>query len=226
MVLSVLNSDPSPSQGEEFIARKAPRITPQTQQTLSRPQHSRWHQTSSQRPQTPTSCLDPLHFPAIFSSFDAAEAYPPPTPATRRTVVPSSCFTPEARRRRSQSRSHTPIPINVTFPQHLSDLRKQISSKVLASLGFASDVPPQYARDRMECPKVRVYLIPFNRVSITDVFFIACIKPCGRPRLHSRGRRYPRRLPSTSTTRLRRSHPHIWRPSTIQVSLVLSRGAS
>jgi hypothetical protein len=77
MVLSVLNSDPSPSQGEEFIARKAPRITPQTQQTLSRPQHSRWHQTSSQRPQTPTSCLDPLHFPAIFSSFDAAEAHPP-----------------------------------------------------------------------------------------------------------------------------------------------------
>jgi len=51
-------------------------------------------------------------------------------------VIP--CSTLEVQRHRSQSWSCTPIPINVTFPQNLPDLPcKEISSKVLMSLGFA-----------------------------------------------------------------------------------------
>jgi hypothetical protein len=74
-----------------------------------------------------------------------------PSPATHKTVLASSVPASETLRRRSQSRSRAPTPINVTFPQRLADLpRKQISPEVLAPLGFTSEVPPQYIRDRME----------------------------------------------------------------------------
>ena len=61
----------------------------------------------------------------------------------------------------------------------------------------------------MPWPKVRAYFIPFNHVLIADVFFIVCIKLCGRLRLHSWGQRYPRCFPSMSMTGLRQSHPHM-----------------
>ncbi|KAI0246186.1 hypothetical protein BJV78DRAFT_1286683 [Lactifluus subvellereus] len=49
------------------------------------------------------------------------------------------------------SESHSPVPVSVTFPRRLPELsRKQISSEVLASLGFTPEVPAQYIRDRME----------------------------------------------------------------------------
>jgi len=229
MVLSVLNSDPSLRVKERCLLQEKLLASPPKPNRRSRAHNIPGgikHLLSDPRRRRRVS----TRFTSLPSSHRSTRPRrTSPTLATQRTVVPSSCSTPEAPRRRSQSqsRSRTPIPINVTFPQHLPDLpRKQISSEVLASLGFASGVPPQYARDRMEClgPRYEFVLLR-STVSIADVFFIVCIKPCDRPRLHSQGRRYPRPLPSTSMTRLR-SHPHIWQPSTHQVPLVLSRSAS
>ena len=76
-VLSVLNSDPSFRVKKSVWQEKPPTSRPKIQQTFLHSQHSRWDQTSPQRPQVLTLCLDPLPFPVIFSSFDAVEAHFP-----------------------------------------------------------------------------------------------------------------------------------------------------
>ena len=203
-------------------------LPPKTQQTLSRPQHSRWDQASSQQPQASTSCLDPLHVPAIFSSFDVAEAHS--TNACHpMNLCPFLLF---------YSRGSTPsVPVTIPYshshqrhfsaaPTRLASQANQLRGSYVARLCIRRSASVCSWSNGMPWPKVRVCFIPFNRVLVTNVFFIVCIKFCGRPRPRSQGQRYPRRLPSTLTTRLRRSHPHIWQPFTRQVRLVLSRSSS
>ena len=163
MVLSVLNSDPSLRVKEKSLSQEKLLASPQKLNRRSRAhnipggiKHLLSDPKRRRRVSTRSTSLPSSHRPT-------RPKRTPPTPTTRRTSVPSSCSTPEAQRCRSQSRSRTPVPINVTFPQHLPDLpRKQISSEVLASLGFASDVPPQYARDRMECLGPRYEFVLFR----------------------------------------------------------------
>ena len=209
------------------MARKAPRFTPKIQQTLPRSQRSRWYQTSPQRPQASTSCLDSLHFPVIFSSFDAAEVHLPDAshPTNRRPLLLlySGGSTPSVSVSVLYSHSHQRHLS--AAPTRLASQGNQFRGSHVAWLRIRRSASVCSRSYGMPWPKVRLCFIPFNLVSIIDVFFIVCIKPCGRAKLHSQGQRCPRRLPSTSMTGLR-SHPHIWQPSTHQVPRVLSRGAS
>jgi hypothetical protein len=71
-------------------------------------------------------------------------------PASQQTFA-SSAPASESQCPHSQSQPQSPSPINVTFPRRLPELpRKQISSEVLASIGFTPEVPSQYIRDQME----------------------------------------------------------------------------
>jgi hypothetical protein len=161
MVLFVLNSDPSLRVKEKSLSPEKLLASPQKPNRRSRAhnipggiKHLLSDPRRRRRVSTRSTSLPPSHRSTRLRRISL-------TPATRQTVVPSSCSTPETQRRRSQSRSHTPI--NVTFPQHLPELpRKQISSEVFASLGFSSDVPHQYARDRMECLGPRFELVLFR----------------------------------------------------------------
>ena len=162
MVLSVLNSDPSLRFKEKSLSQEKLLASPQKPSRRSRAhnipggiKHLLSDPKRRRRVSTRSTSLPSSHRSTRLRRIS-------PTPATRPTVVPSSsCSTPEAQRRRSKSRSRTPI--NVTFPQHLPDLPcKQISSEVFASLGFSSDVPHQYARDRMECLGPRFDLVLFR----------------------------------------------------------------
>lgn len=161
MVLSVLNSDPSLRAKEKSLSQEKLLASPQKPNRRSRAhnipggiRHLLSDPKRRRRVSTRSTSLPSSHRSTRLRRIS-------PTPATRQTVVPSSCSTPETQRRRSQSRSRTPI--NVTFPQHLPELpRKQISSEVFASLGFAPDVPHQYARDRMECLGPRFELVLFR----------------------------------------------------------------
>jgi hypothetical protein len=77
--------------------------------------------------------------------------------------------------------SHSSLPISVTFPRRLPDLpRRQISSEVLASLGFSSEVPAQYIRDQMERLAPRYASSLFSTLHfVTDVLSTVCIRLCG-----------------------------------------------
>jgi hypothetical protein len=153
MVLSILNSDPSLRIKQKSLSQEKLLASPQKYNRRSRAHNIPGGIKHLSDPKRRRRVL------ARSTSLQISHRTHPrstqqrrrisPNPATQQTVLSSSACASETLRRRS--RSHTPIPINVTFPQRLPDLpRKEIGSEVLASLGYTPEVPPQYIRDRME----------------------------------------------------------------------------
>ena len=153
MVLSVLNSDPSLRIKEKGLSQENTLASPHKPNRRSRahniPGGIKHLLSDPKRRRRVSSRSASLQFSHRAHPRPARPRRHSPSSTTQQTVTASSACAPEILCRRSRSR--TPIPISVTFPQRLPDLpRKQVSSEVLASLGFTPEVPLQYIRDRME----------------------------------------------------------------------------
>ena len=159
MVLAVLNSDPSLCHPETFSAEKffvasqkpsrrsrAHNIPGGIKHLLSDPKRRRRFSVRST---------------ALSSSFAPPPFFHRSHPRLTRLQVkaanpvakqtPPASATPAPRDQSPQSPSRASVPINVTFPRRLPELpHKQVSSEVLASLGFTPGVPSQYIRDQMK----------------------------------------------------------------------------
>ncbi|KAI0267303.1 hypothetical protein BC834DRAFT_842550 [Gloeopeniophorella convolvens] len=159
MVLSVLNSTSSrrnmenmPPQkvlGSPMKSRKdlrrsrAHNVPGGLKHLLSDPRRRRRASTGHGLPVTlPT----PPSSPARIARFHVEAAR---VACFRRASIPFP--TPASPSSSQGSQAQATPPITLTFPRRLPDLvRKEISPEVLASLGFATDVPAQYIRDQME----------------------------------------------------------------------------
>ncbi len=159
MVLAVLNSDPSLCHPASFSAEKffvssqklnrrsrAHNIPGGIKHLLSDPKRRRRisvRSTALPYSSTPQPFSHRSHPRLTRLQHKAANPVPRQTPF--------ASATPASESQSPQSSSHASVPINVTFPRRLPELpRKQISPEVLASLGFAPEVPSQYIRDQME----------------------------------------------------------------------------
>jgi hypothetical protein len=146
MVLSVLNSDPSLRIKEKGLSQENIPASPHKPNRRSRAhnipggiKHLLSDPKRRRRISTRSASLQFSH-----------RAHHRPA-RLRRGTPNSTTQQPASETLCRRSRSRTPIPISVTFPQRLPDLpHKQISSEVLASIGFTPEVPLQYIRDRME----------------------------------------------------------------------------
>jgi len=152
MVLSVLNADPSLRIKEKGLSQENILASPHKPNRRSRAHNIPGgikHLLSDPKRRRRVSTRSASQISHRAHPRPARLRRDSPSSTTQQTVSASSACASETLCRRSRSR--TPIPISVTFPQRLPDLpRKQISSEVLASLGFTPEVPPQYIRDRME----------------------------------------------------------------------------
>jgi hypothetical protein len=178
MVLSVLNTVPSCCDTENFPS----------QDLLASPQKPRTSHRRSRAHNIPGGIKHLLSDPKRRRRVSARPTPQPLSPrknfrSTRprhkdaRTIAKIASSTPASGVQCPQS--HSSVPINVTFPRRLPDLpRKQISSEVLASLGFSSEVPTQYIRDRIERLAPR-YEFSALYVSLANALATVCIRCCG-----------------------------------------------
>lgn len=207
MVLSVLNSDPSLRKAHSGLSpEKIPASPPKNNRRsrahnipggikhlLSDPKRRR-HARSTSLPSSHRSHPRRLarRKPTakqilLASAALASEAQPSPSPQSR-----------------SRSQSHASVPISVSFPRRLPVLpRKQMSSEVLASLGFTSEVPSQYIRDQMERlgPMLALLYLFHHITHYLWNLYLVCIGLCGPPRQQLQGQRYPRHSSLTSMTK-------------------------
>ena len=160
MVLAVLNSDPSLRGAENFSPEKF-HVAPQKLKRRSRAHNipggikhllsdsKRRHRISVRSVTQPPSSTSQPFSHRSHPRF-ARLRHKAANPASQQTFA-SSAPASESQCPHSQSQPQSPSPINVTFPRRLPELpRKQISSEVLASIGFTPEVPSQYIRDQME----------------------------------------------------------------------------
>ena len=162
MVLAVLNSDPSLCLPESFSAEKffvtaqkpsrrsrAHNIPGGIKHLLSDPKRRR--RISVRSTALPLSSTLQQPFPR--RSHPRLTRLHHHKAVAQKTLSVSATPLSETQNPQSptQPQSHTPVPIDVTFPRRLAELpRKQISPEVLASLGYTPEVPSQYIRDQME----------------------------------------------------------------------------
>jgi hypothetical protein len=240
MVLAILNSDPS-LRGAEIFSPEKLFVAPQKLKRRSRAHNipggikhllsdsKRRRRVSVRSAALPSSSAPP---PSAHRSHRLTRLRHKVTSPTAQqtlfaTTTPASeCQCPHSQ---SQPSSHAPVPINVTFPRRLPELpRKQISSDVLASLGFTPDVPSQYIRDRMErLGPMYAFSLFYSTFPLVTYCTLVCTRLCGPPRLLPLGQRYPRLSLSTSMGKLQQQCLLlIWRPSTLLPRLVRSHRAS
>ena len=158
MVLFILNSDPSRCNTENLSPHKSLASPP-------KPKTPNWRSCAPCRahniPGGIKRLLGDRKRRCRVSARSAALLFPPrlPSHSTRSRVKRAN--TPNLQTRHTvtsipQTRGtqiQPSVPISVTFPRRLPDLRrKQISHgvEVLSSLGFAPQVPTQYIRDQMD----------------------------------------------------------------------------
>jgi hypothetical protein len=224
MVLSILNTDPSRRDTENLSPHKLlasppkPKIPNGRARAHNIPGGIKYLLSDPKRRRRVSARSAALLFPRSTSRptrsrgkcVDAPKIHhtpPPTTTPTRDTQIQSS------------------VPISVTFPSRLPDLpHKQISAEVLASLGFTPQVPTQYIRDQMDQLSPRYGLVSSAYCfCLSNIFFVVCIRLCGRPMRLLLVQHFPRHFLSASMIP-RLCSPHIWPPFTRLLLLPLSRG--
>jgi hypothetical protein len=163
MVLAVLNSDPSLCHPESFSAEKF-FVAPQKPTRRSRAhnipggiKHLLSDPKRRRRISVRSTALPVSSTPQPFSHRShprLTRLHHKAANTVAQKTLPASA-TPASEgpnpQSPSQPQSRASVPIDVTFPRRLAELpRKQISSEVLASLGYTPEVPSQYIRDQME----------------------------------------------------------------------------